>query len=199
VGEKSVNTILRDILGAMKARLEAYRAKRADPENLQLRLADIRSAARILELQAQATSAFAEINGWRFSEACHFGPDKLGAARNFWDGGVMRRWRDHGLYFRAPKPDGKRGFENVAIVGQPCDMDYGNREALEMLLDEGFALHTPPASPHAGIWFPGATMFLVLTRPGTDVRWLPEQRTPFPELQGTRSLDLPPSFPQSAR
>src|SRR5262245_415325 len=133
----------------MKARLEAYAAKRADPENLQLRLADIRAAERILELQAQATSAFAEINGWRFSDSYYFGPDKLGAARNFWDGAAVRRWRDHGLYFRAPRRDGKRGFENVAIVGQPYGMEPGNREVLEGLLNEGFVLHTPPAGPCA--------------------------------------------------
>jgi hypothetical protein len=194
-----MNTVLRDILGAMKARLEAYAAKRADPANLELRLADIRSTERILELQAQATAAFAEINGWRFSESYYFGPNKLGGARSFWDGAALRRWCDHGLYFRAPRRDSKRGLENVAIVGQPYGIEPSNREALEGLLKEGFVLHTPPAGPCASIWYPSATLFLVVTLPGRNVRWLPEQQTPYPELLGTRSLDLPAGFVQCSR
>jgi hypothetical protein len=173
-----METILRDIQEAIESRRVASEKARADPASPQLRVAEAYAAQSIFGLQQQAATAFADINGWRFDENYHFDPEKLGAGRNSWNA-ARRFWRDRGLYFRAKREDGKRGYQNIAIAGQPYGMANGNAEALQMLLDAGFEVHVPPGNPHASIWYPGVTLFLVLTLPGTAVRWLPEQQASF--------------------
>jgi hypothetical protein len=75
---------------------------------------------------------------------------------------------DHGLYFRCPN----RPYRPVAIVGEPYDTSPGaaSRGAARL----GLELHIPhnlTASWH----YPGWTRFFCFTRPGTAVRFLPEQ------------------------
>jgi hypothetical protein len=75
----------------------------------------------------------------------------------------------YALYF-------KRDGHAVAIVGQPHSVDGSLTDVCELLVD-GFVLHTPPAGPYASLCAPGHRLFLVLTRPLVEVRWLPEQQT----------------------
>ena len=175
-------TLLRDILATMLTRARESMAERDDPANArQHRIAGGCAALRISRLQAQAVRAFGNINGWRTDAGYNFTPDRLGRPNNNYDAGC-RGWRDHPIYYRAPRRDGKRGWENVAIVGQPYGMGRGVREELKALVGQGYALHVPPAGASASIWYPSSTLFLVLTLPGITVRWLPEQQTAVPEL-----------------
>lgn len=79
------------------------------------------------------------------------------------DGG---RFLDHCIGFRA---NGK----NVAVLTQPyshVDLDAVRRWAA----DRGLVLHVPP-DPLASIHYPGETLFIVITQPGVEVQWLPDQ------------------------
>src|SRR5665213_4544005 len=133
----------------------------------------------VTALQNDATTAFADVNGWKVSER-GFTPDRIGlttpgSSRGAWYG-LCSGWIDHAIYFRAPRP-GKRIGQNIAIVGQP----YGHRmfdEERKALTEFGLVVHTPPGGIYASIWYPGATLFLVVTLPGVDVKWLPEQAAP---------------------
>jgi hypothetical protein len=179
-----MHTLLRDILAAMLTRAKESTAERNDPANARLhRLAGQAAAHRVSELQAQAADAFGNINGWRTDTSYNFTPDRLGRPNNNYNSGSgCRGWRDHALYYRAPRRDGKRGWANVAIVGQPYGIAKGVREEMRALVEQGYALHVPPAGAHASIWYPSATLFLVLTSPGITMNWLPEQQTAVPDL-----------------
>jgi hypothetical protein len=176
------DTILRDILAAVLTRARESIAERNDPANSrQHRLAEDAAARRVSNLHAQAAHAFGKINGWRTDANYNFTPERLGRPHNSYDY-RCRGWRDHALYYKAPRTDGKRGWINVAIVGQPYGLTTGTCGEIENLVSKGFILHVPPAGPRASIWYPSATLFLVLTLPSIAVRWLPEQSTPCPEL-----------------
>ena len=79
--------------------------------------------------------------------------------------------RDHCLGFRA---DGK----NVAVVTQPYHYDRAHYDrpddARAWFADRGLAVHIPP-DPFASFHFPGETFFIVITKTGAGVKWLPEQ------------------------
>jgi hypothetical protein len=133
------------------------------------------------ELRDAAAEAFAALNGWRV------------AGRKFSSRALARRavgcdWQsrqdflggsgptDHAVCFREPV----RPYRSVAIVGQPYYTQYGDgrdmtiEQARELAVRFGLALHVPPnltASWHYPEW----TRFVVFTRPGTAVRFLPEQ------------------------
>jgi hypothetical protein len=70
---------------------------------------------------------------------------------------------------------------NVAIVGQPYEFNSFIAEELAELVGRGFKVTMPP-QPFASVWYPAATIFLVVTLPETKVRWLPEQEIAVPEL-----------------
>ena len=73
---------------------------------------------------------------------------------------------DHDVNFRA---DGK----NVAILTQPYD--HVDLDAVRTwAVGRGLEAHVPP-DPLASIHYPGGTLFLVITKPGVEVRWLPDQ------------------------
>jgi hypothetical protein len=116
--------------------------------------------------------AFAKVNGWKrtFYYSCY--PEDLGRAKppsHRWTINVHdRRLFDHSLWFKA-------GRRYVAAIGQPYpEAIHGIEEERARLLTRGFVLHVPP-DPRASIHYPGATVFLVVTLPGVEVRWLPEQ------------------------
>ena len=73
--------------------------------------------------------------------------------------------------------EGKHGWVNIAIAGQPY---AGAKDTIRPELDElkhqGFRIHTPPSGERASLWFPGQTLFVVVTLPGVEVKWLPEQQ-----------------------
>lgn len=61
----------------------------------------------------------------------------------------------------------------AAIVTEPYD---DPRDVLESFVRPlGLVVHQPP-NPYASFWYPGQTMFLVITKPSFgEVKWLPEQ------------------------
>jgi hypothetical protein len=125
----------------------------------------------LCEAQKAAAKAFAEINGWRTAPA-FFDLGRLGRgaptrSHHWADNSRDRQLLDHPLWFYF-----QRRF--VAAVGQPY------RPAVDLvrwrahLTERGFTLHVPP-DPLASFHYPGSTLFVVVTRPGVRVRFLPEQ------------------------
>jgi hypothetical protein len=111
-----------------------------------------------------AIEAFASINGWIAGDSyCH--PAMLGKRNRMpREYGSIPSFYDH--YFGCRK-DGK----NIAIVTQPYQFSDAERS---MAINRGLELHLPP-DPMASIYYPGRTFFIVVTRPGVTVEWLPEQ------------------------
>ena len=121
-----------------------------------------------------AAHAFAHLNGWKLKAGAPFNLSHIGLsihARLVPDYGRHRQDRrllDHPLWFTAAR-------RCVAAVGQPYDWEDDEIEECRAHLSGlGLALHIPP-DPFASIHYPGNTLFLVVTQPGVDVRWLPEQ------------------------
>jgi hypothetical protein len=118
-----------------------------------------------------AEQRFGAINGWHVCG--QFAIERLGRSYRVDHSGKLRAsWLDHPIYYK--QRTGYRYFECVAIVGQP----YGNSEfdqLAAMVASGEYKIHTPP-DVAAAIHYPGAAMFIVLTRPGVRVRWLPEQQ-----------------------
>ena len=128
----------------------------------------------IRRCQEAAVQAFADLNDWKRVdstqgfEIC----DKFGekyAGYSYGPENIL----DHRVNFR-------RGRQAMASLGQPYkwpwwDMPppqmwgkFGGKDEVELML------HMPPgllASPY----YPLHTCVVVVTRPGTEVRWLPEQ------------------------
>ncbi len=125
------------------------------------------------QAQERAQQAFAALNGWKADGRGYFHPDAIGRRnRQFLDNeyalGLPEREHlfDHCINFRA---NGK----NAAIVTQPyhcADPDACQRWAAK----RGLAIHLPP-DQLASIHYPGATYFIVITRIGATVKWLPDQ------------------------
>jgi hypothetical protein len=107
-------TILRDIRAAIDVQAQNARVYRGAGKYW-LERADYH---RVRDLQDQAANAFGKLNGWRTSPDYTFTPSQLGRWHNSYNG-YARSWGDHAIYYRAPRQDGKRGWMNVAIVGQP--------------------------------------------------------------------------------
>jgi hypothetical protein len=78
-------------------------------------------------------------------------------------------------------------------------MDRGVREELQALVEQGYALHIPPAGVNASIWYPSWTLFLVLTLPNITVNWLPEQQNAVPELTPAQMSGDVEDLTESAR
>jgi hypothetical protein len=157
------------VLDAMAEHDRALTAA-ADDRRLQRQITNAfweRQYARQHELAKQ----FGQINKWKLTTT-HFGLDEFGRRQ-------PRRHQtynsfDHPLYYR----DCYGCF--AAIVGQPYgQLDEFRRGRLDALTSDNLTWHCPP-EPYASIWFPGSTLFVVVTRTGrpSEVCWLPEQVAP---------------------
>jgi hypothetical protein len=62
----------------------------------------------------------------------------------------------------------------VALVGQPYMKAEDIPSTRTLVAERGLSLHVPP-DPFASIHYPGATLFLVVTKPETSVVFLPDQ------------------------
>jgi hypothetical protein len=119
--------------------------------------------------QHELAKQFGRINKWKLTTT-HFGLDEFGRRQprpQRTDGGF-----DHALYYR----DLYGCF--AAIVNQP----YGSLDEIgwgDALARYNLTWHVPP-EPYASIWYPGFTLFEVITRTGrpSEVCWLPEQIAP---------------------
>src|SRR5215475_5561699 len=85
----------------------------------------------------RAARLFANLNGWRWDPAFRFMPESLGKYGN--DHKYQRPyWCDHALYFQK-QVEGRRGWVNIAIAGQPYAGAKGNvRPELDELRRRGF-------------------------------------------------------------
>lgn len=115
------------------------------------------------KLSLFAKQEFARLNGWKITDDA-FSPDKIGTYGDvhYRRDGIF----DHCLYFR------ERG-RAAAIANQP----YGHvteAAARAVGTSYGLATHIAP-SPRTSIYYPGVCKFIVYTRQGVTVRWLPEQ------------------------
>jgi hypothetical protein len=91
---------------------------------------------------------------------------------------IGRRWnpadhqwpaRDHHTFFKQCW-----GRQTAAIVTEPY-LGSDIADLVVVVRAHGLVLHTPP-NPLASLWYPGWTVFCVITRRDfPDVRWLPEQ------------------------
>jgi hypothetical protein len=109
---------------------------------------------RIEAMQWDTERAFAALNGWRVGTRV----------------GAYRGWNDHGVRFN-------RNRRLVAIIGQPYGSEDAHIEELDTYAHEhGMHWQVPPM-PRASFWFPGSTLFYVMTKLGVGVRWLPEQES----------------------
>lgn len=119
------------------------------------------------------------LNGVSYSLK-EFGPRKLAGeklkSRGYPNGALLATLEDAWGY---PACDHvswfKRNRKPAAIVTEP----YGSGDSMAQLqrfLDElGLVSHQPP-NPYASLWYPGYTLFVVITRPEFgEVLWLPEQ------------------------
>jgi len=124
------------------------------------------------ELRKQAAEKFAALNGWRFTEQ-DFLVEALIRGSEFEQWSTLPRYPvfDHDVFFREITPP----YRPVAIVGQPYSGTTVNK-GIELAHSLGLELHTPPNSV-ASWWYPGWTRFFCLTRPNTEVRFLPDQLT----------------------
>jgi hypothetical protein len=114
--------------------------------------------------------AFGELNGWRLT-TCSFFPRDLGTCRR-----CIYEWMDHPLYYRDAHTR-----HNIALAGQPYitpDVRQNPHDWLANLkadyAAQGLRCHVPP-NAFASFHYPGWTAFLVVTKPETQVQWLPDQ------------------------
>jgi hypothetical protein len=127
------------------------------------------------DLQAKAAEQFALINGWKRAHRS-FALGQLARcsrARKRYEFSELTDALDHPLWFRVSR-------DPVAMVGQPYHPD-GERVRANIghiVARHNLVVHTAPAT-YASIWYPGAAGFIVFTRPGTMVRWLPDQEDAF--------------------
>jgi hypothetical protein len=141
-------------------------------------------ACPICAAQDRAWKAFASLNGWKMVERgapSKYAVDCIGkgfaAASSSWRrqsdydvGGIF----DHVEWFHAD-----RRF--VALVTQPYPAGRPVDDYREKLESRGLAMHLP-ADPFASIHYPGACHFIVITKAGTAVKFLPEQMATHPPV-----------------
>jgi hypothetical protein len=116
--------------------------------------------------QAALNKSFGRLNGWVMTRS--FALRDIGRSRRtfaFYGG-----WLDHPIYFR----DSVR--RNVCVVGQPygTSVDQYRAELDDCAEEFGLRWHVPPV-PQASFWYPGWTLFIAMTLPTVEPRWLPEQ------------------------
>jgi hypothetical protein len=155
-------TFVLDIDNAMRAARQSRDLSKMEQTTAHLR--DVRA-------HEAAMAAFAKLNGWQETKQHFYSLDLLGRAamsdslrrRHSYDFPLL----DHDAWFR-------RGRRYIAVVGQPylSAVDLAAQRA--RLTERGLVLHMPP-DPLASFHYPHWTLFLVITRPGVMVRFLPEQ------------------------
>ena len=168
-----MSTLITDILTTMDARYEPPTAAGLTPEVSRGRAAwhERRLSDAHREAKLKAYAAFAALNGWKVDySSLH--PDALGrrSRESLYNehglGTPGERLFDHDVNFRA---DGK----NVAILTQPYD--HVDLDAVRTwAVGRGLEAHVPP-DPLASVHYPGETYFIVITKPGVTVKWLPDQ------------------------
>ena len=127
------------------------------------------------DLQHSAAKAFAALNGWRWTERSFLVGTLLraGARDGMWTLDDALNFRhhdlfDHAVFFR----ELARPYRAAAIVGQPYNTDLP--KAIEFADQVGLKVFAPP-NLTASWWNPGSTRFFCFTRPGPQVRFLPDQ------------------------
>ncbi len=162
---------------ACSAREAADAARAADPPRPAWQARAEANAATEAEcaLRREAAEAFAALNGWRVSKS-FFGTRTLARGGVHSSSGYLGGYDpleprgeafDHPVHFR----ERARPYRAAAIVGQPYSHASVNGARL---IAAHLGLHAPPNV--AASWHnPGSTSFFVFTRPGTAVRFLPEQ------------------------
>jgi hypothetical protein len=114
----------------------------------------------------QVATLFGDLNGWTPTDL--FTPDAIGRTRRTAAIPDLAGWMDHGFGYRA-------GRRLVAIVGQPYNTVPQYRDTLDDCAARyGLRWQVAPMG-RASFWFPGWTLFIVMTRPDVQVHWLPEQ------------------------
>jgi hypothetical protein len=174
-----MSNALAEILDAIHAH---HRARAAAPDEFARQRATNQFWREQNQRQRALAVAFGELNGWRLTTR-EFHSCDLGTCRRNWQGCA-----EHALYYR----DVTR--RNVALVTQPYITPTAeNGDWLGKLkasyAARGLCCHAPP-QVCASFWFPGATAFLVITKPDAMVQWLPEQLTWSPLEE--RALPLGP-------
>ena len=135
---------------------------------------EYRSHCSMCDALETAARAFARLNGWGLKarplpDLNHLGLSVYARPAFDWSRHNQdHELLDHQLWFMAAR-------RIIAAVGQPYDWEDDEIEEWRAdLAGRGLVLHIPP-DPLASIHYPGRTLFLVVTRPGVEVRWLPEQ------------------------
>jgi hypothetical protein len=66
------------------------------------------------------------------------------------------------------------GHKNIALIQEPYGTIEQHRDELDLVAEKfGLCWHVPPM-PFASIHDPGIALFIVLTLPDVQVKWLPE-------------------------
>jgi hypothetical protein len=130
-------------------------------------------------LQLNAAKAFAALNGWRWTER-EFLVKTLarGGAHDhgyYYDALFVHDFFDHPVFFR----ELTRPYRSAAIVGQPYNTELA--AAIEFADRVGLKVSAPP-NLTASWWNPGSTRFFCFTRPGPEVRFLPDQESKVEEV-----------------
>jgi hypothetical protein len=115
---------------------------------------------------------FARSNGWRLAGS---GFSMQSLARGSRALATCYLWQedshrviDHVRWFNAQR-------RPVAIVTMPYHGELA--EVQELAERYGLAVQAPPVA-RSGWWYPGHTLCFAFVRPGTQVRWLPQQCDP---------------------
>jgi hypothetical protein len=150
---------------------DAHNAMRAARRSQDLPTRDQAAAKLAATCACQAAiTAFAKLNGWRPSEVASYGLSLLGRGSMSWRVRAANHdcdLLDHCVWFR-------EGRRYVAAVGQPYLSAVDIADERARLEGRGLVLRLP-SDPFAPFHYPGWTLFVVVTRPGVEVQWLPEQ------------------------
>jgi hypothetical protein len=127
------------------------------------------SQHRIDSMRSDAAQAFAALNGWHLTEST-FAASRIGKANGRCGADIPEG--DHCFHLYEPN----KPYRRVALVTQP----YGDEartisEVAASAPQLGLITHLPLSGSWASIHFPGGTLFIVVTKPGMTVCWLPEQ------------------------
>jgi hypothetical protein len=137
-------------------------------------------AYTIREAETQAIDAFCAINDWKLTDACRgFAVAETPEQADIYPHGTATIYdfcgfMDHRKHF-------KRHGRPVAIMSSPYDTEPDDLPALYGKLGGynkvALKWSVPPAR-FASLYYPRWTSCYILTRPETEVRWLPEQMKP---------------------
>jgi hypothetical protein len=128
------------------------------------------AAERVNKLTDVAEEMFGAQNGWWIAKT-PFAPDLIGKKRstgNRYTG--VQSWLDHTTYYRT-----KAGIA-AAILSQPYgDLDQF-RDELDAIVQRTGLRWQVPTNERISFWYPGKTLFIVLTKPEHQMVWFSEQQ-----------------------